>query len=87
MPATEHPPQLTTEPTIPGLLRRNAHLFTHRPALTLGRGTDAVTLSWAQLRAETAALTRGLGALGLSRGDRMLIGMSRRPEHWITDLA
>ncbi|NUS30531.1 MAG: AMP-binding protein [Streptomyces sp.] len=87
MPATEHPPRLTTEPTIPGLLRRNAHLFTHRPALTLGRGTDAVTLSWAQLRAETAALTRGLGALGLSRGDRMLIGMSRRPEHWITDLA
>ncbi|MFJ3670410.1 AMP-dependent synthetase/ligase [Streptomyces sp. NPDC090106] len=92
MPTKEQPPRLAPEPltpasTIPGLLRRNARHHADRPALTLGHGADAVTLSWAQLRAETAALTRGLGALGLKRGDRMLVGMSRRPEHWVTDLA
>ncbi|MFF3349763.1 AMP-dependent synthetase/ligase [Streptomyces sp. NPDC002779] len=73
--------------TIPALLRRNAQRFPDGPALTAGLGPEAATLSWPQLRAETAALTRGLTALGLRRGDRMLISMSRRPEHWIADLA
>ncbi|MEU6273706.1 AMP-dependent synthetase/ligase [Streptomyces populi] len=73
--------------TITRLLRRNAQEFPERPALTAGPGPDAGTLTWAQLRAEVAALTRGLAALGLNRGDRMLVAMSRRPEHWVTDLA
>ncbi|MFE2281910.1 AMP-dependent synthetase/ligase [Streptomyces sp. NPDC059454] len=73
--------------TITALLRRNAQRYAERPALTTGIGPDAGTLSWAQLRAEVAALTRGLLALGLNRGDRMLIAMSKRAEHWITDLA
>ncbi|MEU0449368.1 AMP-dependent synthetase/ligase [Streptomyces tendae] len=73
--------------TITALLRRNARQFAERPALTTGIGPDAGTLSWSQLRAEVAALTRGLGALGLSRGDRMLIAMSKRAEHWIAELA
>lgn len=73
--------------TIPGLLRRNARRFAARPALTTGPGPDAGTLSWAQLRAEVAALTRGLTVLGLRRGDRMLIAMTRRAEHWVADLA
>lgn len=73
--------------TITGLLRRNAQQFPARPALTTGIGPDAGTLSWSQLRAEVAALTRGLVALGLNRGDRMLIAMSKRAEHWIADLA
>lgn len=73
--------------TITRLLRRNAREFPGLPALTSGIGPDATTLSWSQLRAEVAALTRGLAALGLSRGDRMLIAMSKRPEHWIADLA
>jgi long-chain acyl-CoA synthetase len=73
--------------TITGLLRRNAQQFADRPALTTGIGPDAATLSWSQLRAEVAALTRGLSALGLSRGDRILIAMSKRAEHWVADLA
>nr|WP_240449542.1 long-chain fatty acid--CoA ligase [Streptomyces harenosi] len=73
--------------TITGLLRRNAQRFGARPALTTGIGPDARTLSWSRLRAEVAALTRGLVALGLRRGDRMLIAMSKRAEHWIADLA
>lgn len=73
--------------TIPGLLRRNATESADLPALTSGIGPDASTLTWSQLRAEIAALTHGLRALGLSTGDRMLIMMSKRPEHWIVDLA
>ncbi|MFF0723257.1 AMP-dependent synthetase/ligase [Streptomyces sp. NPDC004134] len=73
--------------TITRLLRRNAREFPDLPALTSGIEPDATTLSWSQLRAEVAALTRGLSSLGLSRGDRMLIAMSKRPEHWIADLA
>nr|WP_217422761.1 AMP-dependent synthetase/ligase [Streptomyces sp. 8P21H-1] len=73
--------------TIPALLRRNAQQFAGLPALTTGIGPDAGTLSWSQLRAEVAALARGLTLLGLEKGDRMLIAMSKRAEHWITDLA
>ncbi|MCX4835528.1 long-chain fatty acid--CoA ligase [Streptomyces sp. NBC_01016] len=73
--------------TITKLLRRNAEEFGDRPALTTGIGPDAGTLTWPQLRAEAAALTRGLAQLGLGRGDRLLIAMSKRAEHWVTDLA
>ncbi|EPH43133.1 AMP-dependent synthetase/ligase [Streptomyces aurantiacus] len=73
--------------TIPRLLRRNAREFADRPALTSGIGPDASTLSWSRLRTEVAAFTHGLSTLGLSRGDRMLIAMSKRPEHWVADLA
>ncbi|OIJ66016.1 AMP-dependent synthetase/ligase [Streptomyces mangrovisoli] len=73
--------------TITGLLRRNAQDFAELPALTTGPGPHAGTLNWAQLRAEVAALTRGLAALGVRRGDRVLVAMSRRAEHWVTDLA
>ncbi|MFI1440393.1 AMP-dependent synthetase/ligase [Streptomyces fructofermentans] len=73
--------------TITELLRRNAREFAERPALTTGPGPHAGTLNWTQLRTEVAALTRGLAALGVTRGDRVLVAMSRRAEHWITDLA
>ncbi|MDI2030328.1 AMP-dependent synthetase/ligase [Saccharopolyspora sp. TS4A08] len=73
--------------TIPGLLRRNARDFPDHPALTSGIDADAGTWSWSRLRTEVAALTRGLAALGLGRGDRMLIAMAKRPEHWVVDLA
>ncbi|MCQ8833941.1 AMP-dependent synthetase/ligase [Streptomyces malaysiensis] len=87
MATAEQLQQSIEELTITKLLRRNAQQFAERPALTTGLGPDAGTLSWSQLRAEVAALTRGLTALGLSPEDRMLIAMSRRAEHWIVDLA
>ncbi|NYV75058.1 long-chain fatty acid--CoA ligase [Streptomyces sp. UH6] len=73
--------------TIPRLLRRNAEQFAALPALTTGIGPEDGTLTWSQLRAEVAALTRGLAALGLRQGERMLIAMSKRAEHWVADLA
>ncbi|WP_399141296.1 AMP-dependent synthetase/ligase [Streptomyces sp. NBUA17] len=84
--AITEPPHTSAEGlTITALLRRNALEYAERPALTTGLGPDAGTLSWSQLRAEVAA--RGLAAVGLERGDRVLVAMSMRAEHWITELA
>ncbi|MDY7226561.1 AMP-dependent synthetase/ligase [Hyalangium rubrum] len=69
--------------TLPLLLKRNAEEYAGAPALSAGD----TTLTWAQVRERTAALSRGLGTLGLKRGERMLIMMSSRPEHWIIDYA
>ncbi|GIF21630.1 long-chain acyl-CoA synthetase [Actinoplanes tereljensis] len=71
--------------TIPVLLNRNATEFGDRPALSV-LGRDG-TLTWRELRDRIAALSRGLAELGLGSGDRMLIMMSGRPEHWLVDLA
>lgn len=73
--------------TVPALLRRNAVDFADIPALTCYRAQGARTLTWSELRADVMAFASGLTALGLVRGDRMLIAMSKRPEHWIADLA
>ncbi|TCP45778.1 long-chain acyl-CoA synthetase [Tamaricihabitans halophyticus] len=73
--------------TITRLLRHNARRFPEQPALTSGIGPRATTLSWSGLRAEVAVLAAGLSAIGLRSRDRMLIAMSKRPEHWIVDLA
>ncbi|RZS43571.1 long-chain acyl-CoA synthetase [Herbihabitans rhizosphaerae] len=73
--------------TIPALVHRNATEFGALPALTTMDAPDPVTLTWAELRDEVAALTFGLEDAGLRTGDRMLIMMSARTEHWITDLA
>ncbi|TCO54226.1 AMP-dependent synthetase/ligase [Actinocrispum wychmicini] len=70
--------------TVPKLLRRNAIMHGDRPALT---GADGHTRTWRDLGEEVLAVAGGLSELGLRRGDRMLIGMSSRPEHWVVDLA
>jgi long-subunit acyl-CoA synthetase (AMP-forming) len=71
--------------TVPALLHRNATEFPDLPALSvLG---DERTRTWREVRDEVAALSRGLAELGLAAGDRMLIAMSARPEHWLVDLA
>ncbi|MCP3098007.1 AMP-binding protein [Myxococcus sp. K15C18031901] len=69
--------------TLPLLLKRNAEEFADLPALSAGD----VTLTWARIRERAAALSRGLGALGLRKGERMMIMMSSRPEHWLIDYA
>ncbi|NRD43133.1 AMP-dependent synthetase/ligase [Corallococcus exiguus] len=74
---------LAAQLTLPRLLQRNATEYADAPALTFGNST----LTWAQLRQRTAAMTRGLCLLGLKRGERMMIMMSGRPEHWIIDYA
>jgi long-chain acyl-CoA synthetase len=71
--------------TIPSLLDRNAREFGGLPALSML--DSAETLTWAQVHDRVAALTLGLHDAGLRPGDRMLMLMSSRPEHWLADLA
>lgn len=73
--------------TIPTLLRRNAREHGELPALSSGVGADAETLTWRELRDRIAAAAHGLSSAGLHRGDRMLIDMPSRPEHWVVDFA
>jgi long-chain acyl-CoA synthetase len=70
--------------TVPRLLRRNAAVHGDRPALT---GADGYTRTWRELAEEVLAVAGGLSALGLRRGDRILIDMASRPEHWVVDFA
>ncbi|PSM38094.1 long-chain fatty acid--CoA ligase [Streptomyces dioscori] len=46
-----------------------------------------VTLTWAQVREHTTRLASGYAALGVGRGDHVLLMMANRPEHWLSDLA
>jgi long-chain acyl-CoA synthetase len=71
--------------TVPALLHRNATESGDLPALSTLDPPS--TLSWRELRDRVARFSRGLAGLGLGAGDRMLILMSSRPEHWIADLA
>ena len=73
--------------TILSLLRRNALEYGDLPALTSLDNEDQPTLTWAALRHEIAAVSRGLAGLGLQRRDRMLIMAPSCPEHLIADLA
>ncbi|GGY98555.1 AMP-dependent synthetase/ligase [Streptomyces poonensis] len=77
--------------TLPLLMERNARLYPDLPALSWrapdGDGTGWTTLSWAQVREHTTRLAAGYAALGVGRGDRVLLMMSNRPEHWLSDLA
>ncbi|WP_238014456.1 AMP-binding protein [Dactylosporangium sp. AC04546] len=71
--------------TIPHLLHRNATEYPGHAALTTF-GLDAV-VTWRELRDRVAALARGLSGLGLGPGDRMIMMMPSRVEHWVLDLA
>ncbi|MEU9112460.1 AMP-dependent synthetase/ligase [Streptomyces sp. NPDC048483] len=78
------------ELTLPALLLRNAEDHGELPALSW-RTDDGPggwhTLSWAEVRRRVAELAAGYRALGVRRGEIVLIMMSNRPEHWLTDLA
>ncbi|MFI8100434.1 AMP-dependent synthetase/ligase [Streptomyces sp. NPDC086023] len=73
--------------TIPALLARNAEELGDLPALSWRDGPDWTTLSWADVRRKVAVLASGYAALGVARGEHVLIMMGNRPEHWLTDLA
>ncbi|MEV0135297.1 long-chain fatty acid--CoA ligase [Dactylosporangium sp. NPDC050688] len=71
--------------TIPQLLHRNATDYPGHAALSI-HGVDSI-VTWRALRDRVAVLTRGLSALGLGPGDRMIMMMPGRVEHWTLDLA
>ncbi|MGA4838550.1 AMP-dependent synthetase/ligase [Streptomyces sp. G45] len=78
-----------TEVTFPALLLRNAEDHPDLPALSwrAGDATRWTTLTWAEARREVAVLAAGYQALGVRRGEHVLLMLGNRPEHWLSDLA
>ncbi|MFE1826052.1 AMP-dependent synthetase/ligase [Streptomyces yangpuensis] len=78
------------EITFSALLARNATEHGDLPALSWRAGPDAAgwtTLSWSEVRHKVAVLAAGYAALGVERGEHVLLMMGNRPEHWLSDLA
>ncbi|WP_326586969.1 AMP-dependent synthetase/ligase [Streptomyces sp. NBC_01294] len=78
------------EITFPALLARNAAEYGELPALSWRAGPDAAewtTLTWSEVRRQVAVLAAGYAALGVERGEHVLLMMGNRPEHWLSDLA
>ncbi|MET9467829.1 AMP-dependent synthetase/ligase [Streptomyces sp. NPDC006544] len=75
------------ELTLPDLLARNAAEYGDLPALSWREGSGWSTLSWSDVRRKVAVLASGYAALGVERGEHVLLMMGNRPEHWLTDLA
>ncbi|MDH6537551.1 AMP-binding protein [Streptomyces sp. SPB4] len=77
------------ELTLPALLVRNAAEHGELPALSWREGDSADwrTLTWSEVRHEVAVLAAGYAALGVERGEHVLMMMGNRPEHWLSDLA
>ncbi|MEU2344182.1 AMP-dependent synthetase/ligase [Streptomyces sp. NPDC013082] len=79
--------------TLPALLLRNAEDHGDLPALSWraagggGDGGEWTTLTWREVRREAAVLAAGYSALGVERGEQVLMMMGNRPEHWLSDLA
>ncbi|WP_405918153.1 AMP-dependent synthetase/ligase [Streptomyces sp. NBC_00728] len=92
--STGEPPAEPAGQTVPLLLERNARRYAGLPALSWRRADGAgtaengwTTLTWAEVREHTTRLAAGYAALGVGRGDHVLLMMANRPEHWLSDLA
>ncbi|MER6347385.1 AMP-dependent synthetase/ligase [Streptomyces sp. NPDC001595] len=93
-PTAPEPLAEPTEQTLPLLLARNARQYPDLPALSWRQpdggstGEDGwTTLTWSEVRDHTARLAAGYAALGVGRGDHVLLMTANRPEHWLSDLA
>ncbi|MWA14954.1 AMP-dependent synthetase/ligase [Streptomyces sp. BA2] len=75
--------------TLPSLLLRNAEDHGDRPALSWRDTPEGewTTLTWREARRKVAVLAAGYTALGVRRGEHVLMMMGNRPEHWLSDLA
>ncbi|MFI8192249.1 AMP-dependent synthetase/ligase [Streptomyces sp. NPDC085946] len=76
--------------TLPHLLARNAREYPGLPGLSWRPADpdgDWRTLGWAEIHEHTRSLAAGYRALGVGRGDHVLLMMANRPEHWLSDLA
>ncbi|MCW2952245.1 MAG: AMP-dependent synthetase and ligase [Conexibacter sp.] len=71
--------------TIGEALRRTAAL--HPDLVAVRTLDDAVSLTWAELRARVDALARGLAGLGVGRVDTVALMLANRPEFHLADLA
>ncbi|MER6108437.1 AMP-dependent synthetase/ligase [Streptomyces hirsutus] len=88
-PAPRTDGERAAESTLPLLVEHNARAHPDRPALSWRRpdGAGWATLDWAQVREHTGQLAAGYAALGVGRGDHVLLMMANRSEHWLSDLA
>jgi long-chain acyl-CoA synthetase len=89
-PANPGPAGDPADRTLPQLLARNAHDHPRLPGLSWqAEGPDGgwTTLNWAEIHDRTRDLAAGYRALGVGRGDHVLLMMANRPEHWLSDLA
>ncbi|GAA3098908.1 AMP-dependent synthetase/ligase [Streptomyces rectiviolaceus] len=75
--------------TLPALLLRNAEDHGDLPALSWRPAPEAEweTLTWREARRKVGVLAAGYAALGVRRGEHVLMMMGNRPEHWLSDLA
>jgi long-chain acyl-CoA synthetase len=75
--------------TLPALLLRNADDHGDLPALSWRATPEGEwkTLTWREARRKVAVLAAGYAALGVRRGEHVLMMMGNRPEHWLSDLA
>ncbi|MFF0739870.1 AMP-dependent synthetase/ligase [Streptomyces sp. NPDC004111] len=80
-------PAEPAELTLPALLARNTEDHGDLPALSWREGAGWTTLTWREVRRRTAVLAAGYAALGVRRGEQVLMMMGNRPEHWLSDLA
>ncbi|MEU4797790.1 AMP-dependent synthetase/ligase [Streptomyces sp. NPDC023327] len=80
-------PEAPADLTLPALLLRNAEDHGALPALSWRTGATWSTLTWRAARREVAVLAAGCAALGVERGEHVLMMMGNRPEHWLSDLA
>ncbi|MFJ6019023.1 AMP-dependent synthetase/ligase [Nocardiopsis alba] len=83
------PPGTANDLTLVDLLRRNAREHPDLPALSgpSRDGRGRTTLTWERVHTTVTSLAAGLIDLGIRPGDRALLMMGNRPEHWLADLA
>lgn len=72
-------------PTLDEALRRTARA--HPDIIAVRTLDDRVSLTWSALLRRVEAAARGLGRLGVGRGETVAIMMGNRPEFHIADLA
>jgi long-chain acyl-CoA synthetase len=72
--------------TLGDVFARNAELHGHSPALSWKQDGEWKHLTWREYRDRVAEVACGLTALGIGRGDFVVIMARNRPEHLIADL-
>ena len=73
--------------SLPGMFFDQAHRLGMRPLLYAKRDGAYHSLSWLEAAAQTRSLARALRALGIDRGERVVVLSENRPEFPIAELA
>ncbi|HEY8201690.1 MAG TPA: AMP-binding protein, partial [Actinomycetota bacterium] len=71
--------------TVGDVFARNAEVHADEPALSWKGGGGWQSMTWRAYRERVAEVAMGLRALGVGRGDFVVIMARNRPEHLIAD--